>query len=169
MNNKIITAEHKRLYKTMINEILSDHGLTNDCILHYQNSSIDYCDNCLFDPVTKVSSNIYNGTGPRSFIDNTICPECMGAGTKKHNTKTKHITLAIIFDSKYFLNMDSKVVNISDVAMQSICAAKYANDLLNCSALSINGLPNVFYERTSDINLVGLGDLDYIFINWKKQ
>jgi len=169
MKNKIITQQHKQIYKTMIDEILSEHGLTNQCLLHYQNSSIDYCDNCLFDPITKVSANIYNGVGPRLFVDNTICPECMGAGIKRLNNKTKTITLAIIFDSKYFLNIDNKVVNIPDVSIQTICSIQHTNDILNSSAMSIVSIPNIFYERIGDINPVGLGDLNYLFVNWKKQ
>jgi hypothetical protein len=169
MNNKLITKEFKDIYRTMINELLSAHGLTNQCTLYYQNSMIEYCDNCLFDPVTRVSSNIYNSVGPRSFIDNTICPECMGAGIKNKNSKTKTITLAIIYDTKYFLNFDSRVVNVPVGSIQTICAIKYSHDIMNSSALSIDAIPNAFYERATDVNPVGLGDLDYIFVNWKKQ
>jgi hypothetical protein len=169
MNNQIITKQFKDIYRTMINELLSAHGLTNQCTLYYQNATIEYCDNCLFDPITRVSSNIYNSVGPRPFIDNTICPECMGAGIKNKNSKTKAITLAIIYDTKYFLNFDSRVVNVPDGSIQTICSIKHSHDIMNSSALSIDSIPNSFYERATDVNPVGLGDLDYIFVNWKKQ
>lgn len=38
------------------------------------------CDNCKLDPATGRSSNIYNGTGPISFTDFTLCPRCGGNG-----------------------------------------------------------------------------------------
>lgn len=168
-NNPIITKQFKDIYKTMIDELLSAHGLTNKCTLYYQNTYIEYCDNCLFDPITRVSSNIYNSLGPKPFTENTICPECLGVGIKNKNNKTKSIVFAIIYDTKYFLNFDSKVVNIPDGSIQTICSIKHFQDIVNSSALSIDSIPNVFYERATDINPVGLGDLDYIFVNWKKQ
>ena len=72
--SKIISKELKNIYKDMIDEILSDNGLTNECLLYYQNDSIEYCNNCIFDPITKTSSNIYNDSGPAPFTDYTICP-----------------------------------------------------------------------------------------------
>lgn len=171
MNNQthILNQQHKQIYNRMIDEVLSTHGFANECMLYYQNSSTEYCDNCNYDPISKISSNIYNGVGPQPFVDHTICPECMGAGIKRNNNKTKSVVLAVIFDSKYFLNLDTKVMNIPNVNLQTICSQKYAHDLLNASAMSINSIPNTFYERIGDLNPVGLGDLNYIFINWKKQ
>jgi hypothetical protein len=161
----IITQDLKNIYKNTINELISSHGLTNQCVLSFNNGATDYCDNCLFDPVSKISSNIYNGIGPRSFIDYTICPECMGLGVKQNNTKTKTLSLAVIFDSKYFINFNAKVINIPDISIQTICHKNSALDIRNCSSMSIN---NVSYERAGDVNPVGLGDLDFIFTNWKK-
>lgn len=165
----IISKQLKDTYRMMIDEVLSEHGLTNQCTFYYKNSSIEYCDNCIFDTITKVSSNMYNGTGPIPFVNNTICPQCMGLGQKQNNEKTKNITLAVLFDSKYFLNFDSQVVNVPNIFIQTICSIKYANDIRNASSMSIANLPNIYYERIGDINPVGLGDLDYIFTNWKKQ
>jgi hypothetical protein len=167
--SKIISKELKNIYKDMIDEILSDNGLTNECLLYYQNDSIEYCNNCIFDPITKTSSNVYNDSGPAPFTDYTICPVCMGMGTQRNNKKTKKIVLAVIFDTKYFLNFNTKVVNIPDGSIQTICSIAHANDILNSSAMSVVRIPNMFYERMSDINHVGLGDLDYMFVTWKKQ
>jgi hypothetical protein len=161
----IITQELKNIYKNMINELISPHGLTNKCTLSFNNGASDYCDNCLFDPVSKVSANIYNGTGPRSFINYTVCPECLGLGVKQNNNKTKILNLAVIFDSKSFINFDSKVVNVPNVDIQTICHSNNTLDIRNCSSISIN---NISYERIGDVNPVGLGDLDFIFTNWKR-
>lgn len=168
----IINQQLKNIYKNMINELISPNGLTNKCILSFNNAASDYCDNCLFDPISKVSANIYNGTGPRAFVDYTVCPECLGLGVKQNNNKTKILNLAVIFDSKSFINFDSKVgvslspvVNIPNVDIQTICHTNHALDIRNCSSISIN---NISYERIGDVNPVGLGDLDFIFTNWKR-
>lgn len=165
----IISQSFKNTYKMMIDEILSAHALTNQCTLYYKNNSIGYCDNCLYDPITKTSANLYNNTGPSPFTNGSICPECMGLGKKQNNDYTKTLSLAVIFDTKYFLNFDSKVVNISDGMIQTISSIDHTNDLRNAAAMSVNSVSNILYERAGDINPVGLGDLNYIFLNWKKQ
>jgi hypothetical protein len=166
----IISQEFKNIYKNMIDEILSAHALTNQCTLYYKNNNnLDYCDNCYYDPITNSSANLYNNTGPSAFIDGSICPECMGLGKKQNSNSTKVLSLAVIIDSKYFLNFDKNLVNIPNNIIQTICSIDYSMDILNASALSIGNMSNVLYERISDINPVGLGDLNYIFTNWKKQ
>lgn len=165
----IISQQFKNTYKIMIDEILSSHGLTNECTLYFKNNNLGYCDNCRYDPITQASANLYNNTGPSPFINGTICPECMGLGKKQNNDYTKTVSLAVIFDNKYFLNLDTKSVNIPDNMIQTICPIEYSIDLKNASALSINNFSNILYERAGDVNPVGLGELNYIFTNWKKQ
>jgi hypothetical protein len=164
----IISEALKNLYKIQINELLSSHGLTNQCTLNFNNGSADYCNNCVYDSISKVSANIYNGSGPQPFPEYTMCPVCMGLGVKKTNAKTKTIYLAVIFDSKYFINLNSRVANIPDGTIQTICHKNYTLDIRSSSSLSISTVPNIFYERIEDVNPVGLGDLDYIFTTWKR-
>lgn len=38
------------------------------------------CPNCLFDPTTKRSANIYRSGGPYPFSNHTVCPLCDGEG-----------------------------------------------------------------------------------------
>lgn len=51
-----------------------------------QNVSLIYpprvtqCDNCITDVDTGLSAGIYNGTGPISFTNHTLCPRCGGQG-----------------------------------------------------------------------------------------
>lgn len=153
----------------MMNELLGQNGLSNLCTLYFDNGSTTYCNNCLFDKSTETSSNIYNGTGPKSFPDYTLCPVCMGSGKTISNTITKKLYLAVIFDSKSFINMNpTKLVNIPDGTIQIICSKNYMTDLKACSYIIINNYPDIKYERIDDINPAGLGDLDYIFMNWKR-
>lgn len=164
----IINQAFKNLYKTMIDDILSKNGLTNLCTLYFDNQATQYCSNCLFDKATETSSNIYNGTGPHPFPDYTTCPVCMGSGRTIVNTPTKSLSLAVIVDSKSFIGLDTKLTNIPDGTIQTICSKNYAMDLKRCSYLIINTYPETKYERMSDINPAGLGDLQYIFLTWKR-
>ena len=165
----ILNQEFKNIYKTMIDELISSHGLTNLCTLYFDNGNTTYCNNCLFDKSTETSSNIYNGTGPNSFPDYTLCPVCMGSGKTLVNSSTKKLYLAVIFDSKSFINMTpTKLVNIPDGSIQTLCSKNYASDLRSCTYLIVDNYPEIKYERMDDINLAGLGDLNYIFTNWKR-
>lgn len=38
------------------------------------------CPNCLFDPTTRRSANIYRDGGPYEFTKHTVCPMCGGEG-----------------------------------------------------------------------------------------
>lgn len=164
----IINQEFKNLYKTMIDELLGVNGLTNKCTLYFNNNSTAYCHNCLYDKASEMSSNVYNGSGPAPFDEYTICPVCMGSGKTLLNTKNKTLSLAVIFDSKYFLNLANKLVNIPEGTVQIIAPKNYAEDLKTCSYLVIDAYPSIKYERIDDINLSGLGDLNYIFLNWRR-
>ena len=163
----IINQEFKNLYKSMIDEILNTHGLTNKCTLYYEGSE-DYCNNCIFDKSSNISSNIYNGIGPVSFDDYTLCPVCLGSGKVLLSSVTKELYLAVVLDSKFFINLSKRLVNIPDGTIQIISDKKYSEDLRKCSYLIIESDLNTKYERIDDINLVGLGDLNYIFMNWKR-
>jgi hypothetical protein len=72
-------------------------------------------------------------------------------------------------ESKYFMNIDSKVVNIPDVSIQTICHKDHVLDIRNANALVIEQMPDISYERVQDVTYAGLGDLDYIITNWKRQ
>lgn len=164
----ILSQEFKNLYKNQINQLLSANGLTNKCTLYFDNGSADYCNNCVYDSMSKSSANIYNGSGPQPFPEYTMCPVCMGIGVKKNNTKTKNILLAVIFDSKYFININNRVVNIPDGTIQTICHKSHTLDIRSSSSMSVDSVSNIFYERIEDVNPAGLGDLDYIFTTWKR-
>lgn len=164
----IISQELKNIYKNQINQLLSPNGLTNPCTLYFNDGSTDYCNNCIYDSLSKSSANIYNGTGPQQFPDYTVCPVCMGLGVKKNNNKTKKIYLAVIFDSKFFINLNNRVANIPDGTIQTICHKNHTLDIRNSSSMSVDSVSNIFYERIEDVNPVGLGDLDYIFTTWKR-
>lgn len=162
----VINQNLKNIYKIGINEILSKTGLTNTCTLYYTGSQ-NYCNNCLFDRSSNASSNVYNGSGPAPFNDYTMCPVCMGSGKTLLNTTTKKMHLAVILDSKYFVNLSSKLINITDISLQTVCSKEHWQDLQSCSYLVVDADSTKKYEKIDNGNLSGLGDLDYIIMNWK--
>jgi hypothetical protein len=163
----IINQNFKNTYKYLINDILSSSGLTNECILQFA-SLEDYCNNCLFDRSSLVSANIYNGSGPYPFEDYSTCPVCLGAGKVILSNNIKKLFLAVILDSKYFINLNNKLIDIPEGSIQIITNKQNINDLKSCTYLSLVSNPHIKYERVDDINLAGLGDLDYIFMNWRR-
>lgn len=165
----IITSEFKQLFKNAIDTLIAPNALSSECILKFNNSITELCDNCIYDPITKTSSNLYNNIGPSSFINGTICPVCMGLGSKQSNNTIRRTNLAIIFDNKYFLNISNKTVHIPDNAIQSICKISEINNIKNCSELIVNSIPEFSYERVSDPLPCGLGDQDYIITMWKRK
>lgn len=162
----IINQNFKNLFKTMINDLLSETGLTNSCTLYFDETS-DYCNNCLFDKSSNISSNIYNGSGPVPFNDYTMCPVCMGSGKTLLDGSTQQLYLAIISDTKHFINLPNQLLNLSDANIQIICSKNHAELLKSCKYLIIDSDPTKKYEKIDNSNIVGLGDLDYIIMNWK--
>ena len=167
----IITNQFKNLFNTMIDEILSTHGLTIQCRLIYPNTNPDLCPNCIFDIVSSRSSNIFNNTGPSPFSDLTMCPVCNGAGFVS-GKKEELVTLAVIYDSKYWMNWKYNSVNISDGMIQTICHSALLPKIRNAEKivvdLSKENYGSYLYVRSSDPELAGLGDNRYIITMWKR-
>ena len=175
--DNIITPEFKNIFNDAIDHIVSNQGLTIPCILKYYGQNANetkllYCYNCIFDPISQLSANTYNRTGPNSFPDGSICPVCMGNGTINSDFSEK-IMLACIFDSKYFLNWSSKSLNISTGYMQTICLSSLLSKIRNANELvidsSIAQYGNYKYDRAGDPEIAGLGSDRYIITMWKRK
>lgn len=168
---QLINDQLKKLFNDSIDQIVSQPGLTTKCLLRYNSTNHEICNNCVFDPITGSSSNVYNGTGPVSFADYQICPVCLGQGKVEHSQE-ETLYLAILYDSKYWIKT-SAPVNISDGTIQTISKIstmlqiKSASDMKIDSDLANYG--NYIYERTSDPEPAGLGSTDYIITMWKRK
>lgn len=173
--NTIMTPELKKLYKDGIDSILDQNGLTVPCLIRYIGASTNTrCNNCIFDPISGLSSNAYNGTGPSFFPDGSVCPVCMGNGTISGNVSSSEIVyLAVIFDSKYWINWSSKTLNIPDGMVQIICKINLLPKIRNASELVINtdiaSYGNYVYERAGDPEPAGLYGHDYMISMWKRK
>lgn len=169
--SNIISSDFLNTYINAIDSILQQGALSIACILKYDNGSSDYCNNCIYDQITKASSNQYNNTGPSPFAENTICPVCLGFGLVKNNNYEDTLYLATIFDSKYFIN-NNKIVNIPDGSIQTICSSTYLPKIRSANELTIKDAElygSYIYERSTDPNLMGLGNINYISTLWHRK
>lgn len=171
----LMTPELKQIYKDGIDAILDQQGLTVPCLIKYVGAAApSHCNNCVYDPISGMSSNMYNGTGPSFFPDGSVCPVCMGNGViSGNNTASEKVYLAVIFDSKYWLNWSSKTVNIPDGMVQVLCKIELLPKIRNASELVINTdisqYGNYAYERAGDPEPAGLYSHDYIISMWKRK
>jgi hypothetical protein len=80
--------------------------------------------------------------------------------------------MAVIFDSKYWFNWDSKSVNISNNMAQSICSISLLPKLQNAKEIIIDttiaGYGNRRYTRVNEPEVCGLGENRYIITMWQK-
>lgn len=171
----IISSEFKQTFNNAIDALLKDTALTVPCKLMYSGlqNNTTYCNNCIFDPISKLSANIYNGTGPSPFTEKTICPVCMGIGLVQQDSY-ETISLAVIFDSKYFMNIRSgSAINIPDGSVQTICSIDYLPKIRNANELvvdtNIAHYGDYTYERSGDPMPAGLGSNKYIITMWKRK
>lgn len=166
--SQIPFAELKAVYGAGINAILSQEGLTIPATLVYANNKPNFCNNCVFDPVTGKSSNVYNNNGPNPFEENSICPVCLGMGSISSEA-TEKINIAALFDSKYWINIDPRVVNIADSMVQTISKTTLLPKLTNANEIYFNNISTERYIRAGDPKFAGLGNSDYIFLMWKHK
>lgn len=176
--NNIITPEFKNVFDQAIDAILSPTGLVTPCKLVYKTEPqkiTQLCNNCIFDPISKLSSNIYNGIGP-VFFEDILCPVCLGGGftnnVNQDNITEENIDLAVISDSKHFIKLRSSV-NIPDGSIQTICSIEYLIRLKNASYLvvdrSLQPYGDYSYERSGDPEPCGFGSNRYIITMWKRK
>jgi len=173
MFDGLINDNFKNLFNNAIDSLLVKGALTVPCTLRYfGNKTPTLCSNCIIDPVSKMSSNKYNGSGPKRFSDNSICPICHGAGMTTVDSQ-EILYLAVIFDSKYFLNWSSKTIKIPDGLVQTICLASYLPKLKNANEIifdtDIGSYGTYVYEKAGDPTPIGFGSNRYITAMWKNK
>ena len=55
--NNIITEDLKNTFTSAIEALLADSALTVPCKLVYENTKLEDCPNCIYDSISKKSSN----------------------------------------------------------------------------------------------------------------
>jgi hypothetical protein len=171
MFENIINSNFKNLYNDAIDNLIGQNGLAVPCSIIYDSLKQQVCNNCKYDPIQNRSSNLYNGTGVAPFANNSICPICLGNGLIDMSSN-ETIYLALIFDSKYWFNWNSKSVNISNNMAQSICQINLLPKIQNAQEviLDTNAAPygDRRYSRVNEPEICGLGSNRYIITMWEK-
>lgn len=167
----IITAAHKQTFKDMINALLEDTALTVPCKFVYENTKLQDCPNCLYDSMSRRSSNQYQAGGPIFFIDGQMCPYCAGIGSLSF-TNEEVIYLGVIKPS--FFNMapsDLESINFVDGKIQSLCNIEYYAKIKNASYIivdtNLSDLALNKYIRYRDPMPMGYGDNSFIVTTWQ--
>ncbi len=172
MFDNLITPEFKKLFTDSIDTLIDKKGLSVPCTLKYENSKRDLCYNCEFDPITQRSANRPKTSPTINFPRESMCPVCNGFGFIETSTD-ETIYLAVIFDSKYWLNWDSKSARVSDGMAQSISKIDTLPKISNCKEMimdtSISAYDNYRYSLAGEPTPVGLGSNSYIISMWQKS
>jgi hypothetical protein len=169
----LISKEFKAIYNQAIDAILANTALSLPCVISYGSSNNILCNNCLYDPMSQRSLNKYNGTGPVSFPNSSICPVCNGYGLlDKANEET--VYMAVLFDSKYWFNWSTKAdaINIADGMVQTLCPISMLPKIKNAQYITIDknieNYGGYTYVAAGDPQPCGLGDNRYIVTMWSR-
>jgi hypothetical protein len=139
MSNRLID----RADFSIPNNLLDEHewvvdaaidDLGTSCTAHYP-PSITECPNCIYDPVTNRSSDMYKSEGPFPFTNFTTCPYCGGVG-KKEVPATDSIKLRVYFGGselntaiKYFNKLSAE--KFTDTPAGVIFVIGYMENIVN--------------------------------------
>lgn len=167
----IITQDLKDTFDYAILALLEETALTVQCTLHYENTKLQDCPNCIYDPISKKSSNQYQAGGPVPFLTGQICPYCAGIGSLSFSSEEK-VYLGII--KPVFFggdNLEINNVNFVDGKIQSLCAIEYYAKLKNASSIEVDtNLLNITmskFVRYKDPIPVGFGTNSFIITTWQ--
>jgi hypothetical protein len=163
----------KTVYNDAIDSLISQNGLSLPCTLLYSNNNPTLCSNCIFDPINSRSLNKYNGSGTSPFAEYSICPVCNGLGFDSTSSE-EIIYLAVLFDSKYWFNWNSKSnpIHVVDGMVQTICKTDLLPKIKTADKIMIDnsrsGYGAYYYIRANDPEFAGFGDTRYVFTVWKR-
>jgi hypothetical protein len=94
----------------------------------------------------------------------------MGMGKKiSENTETVH--MAVILDSKYWLNTGPDFVQNPNIAAQTLCSIELLPKINNATYMTLTDnskYDNTRYAKAGFPTMMGLGDMKYILTNWIK-
>lgn len=167
----IITSGHKELFKNMIKALLENTALTVPCKIVFENTKLEDCPNCIYDTISRRSSNQYQIGGPIPFINGQICPYCAGAGSLSYSEDST-IYLGIIKPVFFGMSpLELENINFIDGKIQTLSEIKYYPKLKNASHIivdtNITDLTLNKYVRFRDPIPVGFGDNSFIITTWQ--
>jgi hypothetical protein len=167
----IISAPFKQLFDDAINAILEETALTVPCKLLFKDTKITDCPNCIYDSISRRSSNQYQTGGPLPFVNGQICPYCAGIGSLTFSAE-ENVSLGLIKPVFFkYANLDLEAVNFVDGKIQSLCNISYYAKIKNASSIiidtNITGLSNSTFIRFRDPVPVGFGNNTFMITTWQ--
>jgi len=172
MFDNLITPEFKKIFKDSIDTLLAQQALTVPCLFKYENTKKELCFNCEYDAINQKSSGQPKPNAMMPFPRGSICPACRGFGSID-TTSDERVYLAIIFDSKYWLNWGSQSVNVSDGMVQSLSKIDTLPKIKTCKEIimdtDLSNYDNYRYSLAGEPQPAGLGSNDYIISMWKRS
>jgi len=159
----------KQIYNQQMEIILCKNGLTIPCSLLYDSTRPTACPNCIYDSISKKSSNNYKTDGPIPFTNGQTCPYCLGKGITTSSIAQTETHFVVLTDSKNFID----IANAANTDAQTICSIEYLDQIRKASKAIFNTnipeLTNNIFIRSNEPTPIGLGDNRYIFTNWKRS
>lgn len=167
----LINSAFKDTFTNAIGSLLEVGALSTPCKLTYNSSNESYCYNCIFDPISGKSSGSFNTSGGTvEFPNGSVCPVCMGMG-KKFSDNTEVVHMAVILDSKHWLNTGPDFINMPNIAAQTLCGIDLLPKINNATYMTLldnSQYDNTRYAKSGFPTMMGLGDIKYILTNWTK-
>lgn len=164
----LINSGFKQLHVDMIAEVIRAGSVP--CDLVYGSTLFEDCPNCVFDPIRKVSSNIYQSGGPVPFTFG-ICPQCNGIGQIPDDTSVE-ICLAPIYDYKYWIPGLMPNLHSPYGWVQTWSLFDTYEELTKAKEIIINTDTNSYvkarFERQSAPQPYGFNGSDFIAVAWKR-
>ena len=166
----IIKSGHKSLFNDTIGALLEDAALTVPCTLYYGITKWESCNNCLYDPIGRKSSNRFQDGGPVPFPFGGVCPACNGDG-KRPVISTETISLGVIFDYKEFLSINSPV-NSPDGLIQTVGRKEVTHRLKRAKEIQvstdISGYADHRFQRIEEPQPIGFGNSEFVVCTWRR-
>lgn len=123
-------------------------SLGRNCKIIYPSKIVE-CSNCIFDPYTGTSSNLYKTGGLFNFTLGETCPVCGGLGTNNIECSTT-IKLRVYWSSKDWVKVASApIVNIPGDVAQIIGYMSDLNKLINAEKIIIENDTGLNLEMRS--------------------
>ena len=166
----IIDSNFKSIFNDAISSMLDSTACTVPCTLKYGVTKYDSCDNCIYDPIGKKSSNRYLNGGPVPFPFGGICPMCNGAGRRPVES-SENVHVMVIFSPKEFMDIGVPV-NSPDGLIQTMGKKEMTPKFQRANQIvvstDISGFFSHTYQRVSEPTPVGLGNNEFVLCMWKR-
>ena len=166
----LINNDFKNLYNQAIESLLESTALAVPCKLKYNTTDQSFCNNCVYNSILDRSFNKYNGTGPASFPEGSICPVCNGVGKIIYDAE-EVVYLGVILDSKYWLNWGPKNIQIPNLAAQTLCSITLMPKIQNATQMIVSDnetYDNNQYSKAGPPIPMGLGEHKFVLTNWTR-